>query len=323
MPWAARLRSLWGSFGFVEILNVQGFSLLARLSLLYLLFKPLGDKWERFPLLILAGWGLLAEGITRRAWFWLSALILIAVQMTWQSDNHVYLFCYWLLTLAIATLWSDPELVCEINGRLLIGCAMGLSVVWKAGLSEDYADGTFFHTMFFVDPRLKDFAVLAAGMTDELCNYNRYLLWNLDLGLLARPVFLKSTSSLWALALFSTWWTIAIEGLVAVLFLIPTHHRASKYREWSLLFFTASTYAVAPVAGFGWLLTILGLAQCPKERKLARLGLLASFVIILGYSTTSLTKSLAETLRPDVGVAKPWDGSTGLQAPAQAGPLSK
>lgn len=317
--WLASLRATL-TRSLDAILAVHGFPVLARLTLLYLLFKPLGDAWERFCLLTLAGCGLVVESASRRAWFWIGMLALTVAQMSWESDNHIYLFAYWLLTLGLASILPNGEQICALNARGLIAGAMGLSVLWKAVLSSDYMSGTFFHTTFFADARFKDFASLVGGMTDELWNYNRFLLSAVDGGALPSPVFLKSTPRLWALAVASTWWTVTIEALIAVLFLLPARWRWLKAREWALLAFVGSTYAVAPVPGFGWLLTILGLAQCEKERRAARLGLLASFVLILAYSTTSVTKALDEAVKPETEEKAPASTNSVPFASPKAGP---
>ena len=51
----------------------------------------------------------------------------------------------------------------------------------------------------------------------------------------------------------------------------------------ALLLFCATTFAVAPVAGFGWLLMVMGVAQCERERKNMRSLYLATFSLILIY----------------------------------------
>jgi hypothetical protein len=80
-----------------------------------------------------------------------------------------------------------------------------------------------------------------------------------------------------------TWWTVAVEGAVALTFLWPVGRGLSKVRDATLLTFCVTTYAVATVAGFGWLLLALGIAQCQPERRTTQLCYLAVFVLILFY----------------------------------------
>ncbi len=74
-----------------------------------------------------------------------------------------------------------------------------------------------------------------------------------------------------------TWWTLAIEGLIALLFLWPGERWISAIRTFSILVFAATTYLVAPVLGFGWIVIVLGFAQCPERHPKLR----ASFPIVL------------------------------------------
>jgi hypothetical protein len=52
-------------------------------------------------------------------------------------------------------------------------------------------------------------------------------------------------------------------------------------RHLLLLAFCLTTYAIAPVAGFGWLLAILGLSQCPDEWRALR----SAYVVIFAFIT--------------------------------------
>jgi hypothetical protein len=45
-----------------------------------------------------------------------------------------------------------------------------------------------------------------------------------------------------------------------------------------ILVFAATTYLLAPVLGFGWMVIVMGFAQCPEKHK----KLQASFLIVLG-----------------------------------------
>ena len=48
-----------------------------------------------------------------------------------------------------------------------------------------------------------------------------------------------------------------------------------------LLLFCATTYALAPVSGFGWLLATMGLAQCRRTQRALRGAYLAVFILIV------------------------------------------
>ena len=58
--------------------------------------------------------------------------------------------------------------------------------------------------------------------------------------------------------------------------------------------FCATTYALAPVAGFGWLIATMGLAQCRANQRMLRAAYVAVFLLILLYSEIPWTGVLAE-----------------------------
>ena len=61
-----------------------------------------------------------------------------------------------------------------------------------------------------------------------------------------------------------------------------------------LLAFCFTTYALAPVAGFGWLLATMGLAQCRPRQRVLRGAYVAVFILILMYAEVPWTGILAD-----------------------------
>jgi hypothetical protein len=121
----------------------------------------------------------------------------------------------------------------------------------------------------------------AAGLTDDQIAANREALEPLPAGaealngpVLTEPPMLRRVAAL------LTWGGLALELLVAVSFLAPPGLPAHA----SLLAFCLLTYAIAPVAGFGWLVAVLGLATWPEDRLRLRLAYVAAFALILLYS---------------------------------------
>ncbi len=68
-----------------------------------------------------------------------------------------------------------------------------------------------------------------------------------------------------ALAKLTAWWTAAIETALAAVFLLPSRLAVSRYRHALLLLFAWTTYLLATVATFGWLLLTIGVGQCEPE----------------------------------------------------------
>lgn len=146
-------------------------------------------------------------------------------------------------------------------------------------LSPDYLDGRFFRVTLSTDDRFAPIA-RAAGLTDDQIAANREALEPLpaDAEALNGPV-LTEPPMLRRVAAVLTWGGMVLELLVAVSFLL----RPGPLAHASLLAFCLLTYAIAPVAGFGWLVAVLGLATCPDDRRL-RLAYVAAFALILLYS---------------------------------------
>lgn len=102
-------------------------------------------------------------------------------------------------------------------------------------------------------------------------------------GMEVNAVQLVDNTRVNGLALFMTWWTILIEGLLALLFLLPNRGKLPFIRHTALLIFAISTYSVAHVTGFGWILMLLGIVQCTASEKHFRFGYIAVFVLIEAY----------------------------------------
>jgi hypothetical protein len=58
---------------------------------------------------------------------------------------------------------------------------------------------------------------------------------------------------------------------------------AGRLRNWLLMLFITSTYPIATVIGFGWLLALMGLAQCNRRKGRAALGYIVVFALMQIY----------------------------------------
>src|SRR5262245_33604584 len=76
---------------------------------------------------------------------------------------------------------------------------------------------------------------------------------------LADPAWFGEPTELRIFGKIVTWGALALEGLVAFLCLIPSGH-LERARHIVVMLFCVTTYALAPVAGFGWLLAAMGLS---------------------------------------------------------------
>jgi hypothetical protein len=280
-----------------ELLAMDRGDLALRLLLLALLLAPVGDRWLR-PLIVgVAALGLLAPSAVRSTALWLAlaGLAALRVALDWpMSDNHAYLLAYWCLAAAIAAASSDREGVLAWNGRALIGLTFLFATLWKVALSPDFLDGRFFRVTLIDDTRMEAVARLAGGLDEDA-------LW--DLRDLVREhadgVFVPwdempvEPPRLRALATALTGATVALEGALAAAFLLPLPAGAWLLRHGLLLLFCAGTYALAPVAGFGWLLLSMGVAQTEPAWRRLRLAYVAVFAFVLLVTRWPWLRALA------------------------------
>jgi hypothetical protein len=259
-------------------------NLALRLTLLVLLLRPIGAGWLRPALLTLAVAGLVLPGVLRQPALWLALAGLAAWRVVsgWPlADNHAYLLVYWCLAIALALRAAEPERVLAWNGRALIGLAFAFAVLAKL-LSPDYLDGRFFRVALVEDRRLERFATALGGVDREQVLARRAFVGQHVDGPGLAGVAPSEPARLRRLALAATWLTLALEGAVALAFLAPLG-RSAWLRHALLLLFCASTYAIAPVVSFGWLLLAMGAAQCAPEASRMRVAYLAVFALLLFY----------------------------------------
>jgi hypothetical protein len=254
-----------------------------RLTLLTLLLHPVGSGFVRPALLALAAAGLVLPRVLGHPalWLGLTALTSWRVVSDWPlADNHAYLLAYWCLAIALARLSSDPLRALAWNGRALVGLAFAFATLWKL-LSPDFLDGRFFRVALIEDPRLAPFARGVGGLSDdELGERRAYLGLHVDGPAYGLPEAPPEPRQLFEAARAATFATLALEAAVAVAFLARLGRRA-WLRDALLLLFCATTYAVAPVVSFGWLLLAMGVAQTPPEAKRTRLAYLAVYGLLL------------------------------------------
>ena len=244
----------------------------------------------------LAASGIFLPALARTPWFWGLLVTLLGCHIITDSytlDNHFYLSTYWASALFFTYLChpDDRIRVLQWNGRLLLGLCMLFATIWKL-LSADYLDGSLFHFLFIGDDRFFDFARIFGGMSPEVSHARGQFLGQLlhpmtDPNLM--PMTLRSPSGLRPLSLVVSWWTIIIEGTMALLFLLPLPPKLKKAPHLVLLLFAVATYPVAPVKGFGTLLMVMGYAQCGEEQKDLRLAYLGGIVFIMLCSLPVLT----------------------------------
>ena len=258
------------------------------LTAIILLLRPL-DVWWLAPFVLAAAClSLILRPVRRAPLTWVGVAVLVAIRIVYVwplSDNHIYLLAYWCLAMGLALSGPIPAATLSASSRWLLGAAFAMAVLWKAVLSPDYVDGRFFRVTLLTDERFADASLVFGGLSRDQMAVNRKFLEPLPEGaeLLEPPAFVEPPR-LRAFSAIATWGGLALEALVALLSLIPAEGRIQLARHASLLLFCATTYALAPVAGFGWLLATMGLAQCRPGQRTLRGAYVAVFILILLYS---------------------------------------
>ncbi|NEP16858.1 MAG: hypothetical protein F6J97_08120 [Leptolyngbya sp. SIO4C1] len=199
------------------------------------------------------------------AWLGLSGLLGLNTLIGWSAlVNHEYLITYWVWVCAIATVAQAPGPVLAINAQRLIGLCFGFATLWKL-LGGEYLDGSFLHLTLLLDSRLALGARLLGRVSTDLLDDNQTIFSSLSAT--AAPAALHTTSLLTWTSLLLSYWTIAIEGLIAIAFLFPRLKRLHALRDGLLLLFILTTYTLIPVFAFAAILLLMGLAQTYSPRR--------------------------------------------------------
>ncbi len=264
----SRARSAARGWAEVFAAPERRFELVAGMTLLLLLLYSEAIWYLEMGVYALAILAVLHRPLVRRPGLWLLITLFLAAGhlRTWFAvDNHKYLITYWCVALGLSLLASDPMRVLRQNARWLIGLAFLFAVVAKL-LAPDYLSGAFFEGLLLTDGRFFGVSSFFGGIPMQDLRFGdlarRDLLVFGDLG---EPVALVSSTRIEGMALVLTWWTILIEAAVAVLFLWPEDRGPSRWRDPALLLFIATTYPVAPVIGFAWVLAAMGAAQSAER----------------------------------------------------------
>ena len=234
-------------------------------------------------------------------WFAVLAVYVVGVaNVILLIDNHEFLLGYWLLALAVSRLQPDPNAGLATSAKWLTGLAFAFATLWKVTTPE-YLDGDMFHSMLLFERRFAGVASMVSSLTfaEGLQNFQlNETLRSIGDGAVSVPVF--DAPGIRATALVMTWWTVLIEGLVAVCFLAPVGSLVGRARHVALLVFLWTTYVLAPVMGFGWLLIAMAMAQAPLEKhRLFLPAYAAAFVLVLARATAPLGR-IFEILFPSL-----------------------
>ena len=244
--------------------------------------------WYLRPVLLSAAIvGLLFPAFLRVPAYWGGVAFLLGawVVREWPTaDNHHYLFAYWGLAIFVCLCAPRPDRALPSSARWLVAAVFLWATLWKAVLSPDYMDERFYRVRLLVDPRFASIVELVGDVSAEELAASRAYLEPPPFGTpeSAAPELVEPPAVA-RMATFLTWATVFLEGLVAAAFLLPWGRWTQAVRHGALLGFCASAYAIAPVAGFGWVLCAMGVSQVPADRRGLRIAYMAVFLLLRFY----------------------------------------
>ena len=277
-------RAVDAIFGLWErVLDEPPAEIVLRLTLLLLLLHGSNDDSFSFLLRLFCAPMLFATSLTRNRWMW-AAVACLSVGSTYAhwfgQDNHKFLTTYWTLACCFAVWSRDTASVLAINGRLLVALAFSFAVFWKF-FSGDFISGKYFEFVFLIDPRLETVARLGADVSRADLAFDRSLVRLLQtFPSEALEGTIRHTARLPVVASAMAWLTVLIEGGVAIAFWLRMRITGLDLHNWLLMAFCVTTYSLAPVIGFGFLLVTMGLAQCDLHQRESRQGYLWTFIIV-------------------------------------------
>ena len=309
MNWWMRVSAL-GDRVAAALLSGSTVDLARILTLLMLMLHGPADWYVRYPLIVLGVAGIVvpATRSSPRFWFAITAFVLAHNIVSWSTvDNHKWLMGWWCLAMWLTTLAPQKSQlrVLQINARLLLGLCFAFATLWKV-MSVDYLDHGYFKWGLLNDSRFHSAAFLVGGVKRSDLEENLKL--NIDLKKSYRvdaepisSITLNSEPQIDLLAIVLTWWTVFIEGGIALFCLWPGDRIVAIVRSLAVLVFVSTTYVMAPVLGFGWIVIILGFTQCPEQHRKLRASFLVAVGLIYVYR---LKVSAMFEKAADVGLAE-------------------
>lgn len=260
----------------------------------------------------MAAVGLLMPQLNQSSTFWFG---LACVHFGWLlaaylvADNHHYLEGYWCIAIAIALQAGGVtgEVGLRRGATWLIGLTFALAVAAKL-LSREYRQGSFFAATLLSDIRFIPLAVHCGGLRREDRARHALALARVRGGVSDREQVTVS-KRMRGLALLLTWWTIAIEGAVAIAFLDPLVG-SDTVRIVCLVMFAITTFVCVPVPAFGQILLVMLLVSIQSPHQRAYVLLLTLAVPVISFAphfARRATILLSSALRESVTESRVGD----------------
>ncbi len=284
-------KNIGGWFAYLDIDHPRTFLSVSLKMILLTICISVYPRAEHFSFLFIPG--LLISRITFNRYYWLIISSVFSAfcaffGIKYALDNHVYVFALLLIlgTIAVHLHHSegDWKKAFGFNARVMMGLIFLFAGIGKL-LAPEFLDGSFFEFFLTTDSRFKGFSHVLLKGQDSILSENGMMLDSLldTLHPETALFFLKSAPVIEQSSIYMTYWTILIEMLTAILFLMPGRYKLSGYREIPLIIFIVTTYPIATVPGFARSLLTLAFIDnytLNKGRKRILYSLLYLFIFI-------------------------------------------
>ena len=244
------------------------------IGLISLILITLNSGFEDYRTLIL--WGILGTFWLRSELFQNPFLYLGFAVYQWAFlatrwyavDNHQFLFAWWLLALFFALFKNEnPKEHLSFNARLILGIVMGVAATRKA-IEPSFLDGSFFEFTLLTDPRFEEIPLFLTDWNyGDLKSFRNQAVQSVT-GFLGGQIQRKGLvipENLPMIAIVLTYWTIVIEAIIAIAFLLPNRVYIAYTRTAFLGLFCITSYIIVPVTSFGIIMFVFNLAAKPVE----------------------------------------------------------
>ncbi|MGB0591080.1 MAG: hypothetical protein ACPGU1_15500 [Myxococcota bacterium] len=247
-------------------------------------------------LTVLGGLGVVFPRVLRRPAFWWTAVGLTVVfhgaKWFWIY-NHKILFTYWTIACALAVSRPMTIHILAKSARLLIGLTFLAAFSWKL-FGGHFLDGSYMHYLMLCNQKFVPWTHWLTGVSMETLGACDAALRALDSGILAQDVTpLPTDDAIVNVSLFASYYTLAVEGGIAIVFLLGERVRA-WWRHAFLWLFILSVYPIATVPAFALIVLTMSLADIEEGHTRLRIGALIMMALsVLSFVPRNVPRYLS------------------------------
>ena len=220
--------------------------------------------------------GLFFKEIRENKYYWLlisfiSCTFYLILDLVGYVPNHKHIFAYTILAVTLSMFLKSKTFPLDFlnnQARYIIGLCFLFATMGKF-FAPEFLNGSFFDFTNTSDPRFFGFTSLFGDVDLSLLKANENNLKELiNSSNPNHSIIINGADEISSFGMIISYWTIFIEGMIAISFCLPKRFLLSKYRNVFLVTFVLTTYPIATVTGFAIILTCLGFIQSLKNSKL-------------------------------------------------------